>query len=948
VKILFFDTETTGLPKNWKAPTEQLDNWPRLVQIAWQVYNSNGDLLEEHEYVIRPVGFMIPSEAIAVHKITTEKALEIGVDLLTILKVFSSSVKNCDLMVAHNYSYDYNIMGSELLRNGLENSLKVKEYLCTMNASTDFCKIPGPYGYKWPKLEELYYELFQGNFNAHNALDDIRACAKCFWKLNDFGILNLNLNKENKVVENNFTIKKKNNSQPLVDFLVSQGATKMDLVRNPNTGKRFFSVVGTEIRGEVANDVEELQAENIVTWIESENKEGYYLLHRENVDLNKNTSASDIMGIYDIEVQLIINKIIDAKNKRLDWLNENNWSISKAGELELIIYYLFYVLKSLIYGGYTELQTKEIEKEEDGEIIWKNTYLCGKILVNDSIIQQLSIFFKNFIKIKCEEIGHSYNDFQIIELINARFSLFRFDDIFMMQSFDGGGIYVNNEIYKLILTNPIQNKVIVKENHAYIVNENGDKIKDLKFDSQWMLDSIDHLMYSLDFAAQKYFYNKISPEIRLDEIISIINATLEEKIIKAHLVASAISEKDYRDKAYADIVHILINKGEKSEALKTVKLISKENTFASLNAYGSICSYLIKNNETEEALRLADVALNKTISDRYHYQLYYWIVFSMAQIGETSQALLFYEKIKVSDTDSRIHKHWAINSICRELISIGKKEQAIELAKKFKPYLGFLYPIVEISKILLKNNETDKVKSIIKQIESNGIKEAIHKELIIYYLQNRNKEEAYQIIYDNYINDNKASVLSDIVPHIMDNFTLDEAFIIAESIIDEHKIYCSAAYLSICKHMANMGKFPEALKIIDKIVDIGYAKEAHSEIAIILMRKGLEKDALNSIELMNQKYDDASNEIDDTYFEFSKHLITNGNNEKALEYVKKIKSKPIRKKAFKFIVNYLLEEENWKEAFELAETCDCNSYASWKRSRLFLEPGDVLSIFLDT
>ena len=58
-----------------------------------------------------------------------------------------------------------------------------------------------------------------------------------------------------------------------------------------------------------------------------------------NVDLNKNTSASDIMGIYDIEVQLIINKIIDAKNKRLDWLNENNWSISKAGELELIIYY---------------------------------------------------------------------------------------------------------------------------------------------------------------------------------------------------------------------------------------------------------------------------------------------------------------------------------------------------------------------------------------------------------------------------------------------------------------------------------------------------------------------------------------------------------------------------------------------------------------------------------
>jgi len=187
MKILFFDTETTGLPKNWKAPVEQIDNWPRLVQIAWQVYNHEGDLLEEHEYVIKPVGFIIPSAASDVHKISTEKALEIGVDLLTILKVFSSSVKDCGLLVAHNYSFDYNIMGSELIRNGLENTLREKEYICTMKASTDFCKIPSPNGYKWPKLEELYYKLFQESFNAHDALDDIKATAKCFWKLNETG-----------------------------------------------------------------------------------------------------------------------------------------------------------------------------------------------------------------------------------------------------------------------------------------------------------------------------------------------------------------------------------------------------------------------------------------------------------------------------------------------------------------------------------------------------------------------------------------------------------------------------------------------------------------------------------------------------------------------------------------------------------------------------------------
>lgn len=191
MKILFFDSETTGLPKNWKAPVEQLDNWPRLVQIAWQVYDSNGDLLEEHEYIIKPIGFTIPSEASDVHKITTEKALETGEDLLTILNIFSSSVKGCGLLVAHNYSYDYNIMGSELLRNGLENSLKDKEHLCTMKASTEFCKIPGPHGYKWPKLEELYDILFRESFNAHDALDDIRATARSFWALQRMNILNI-------------------------------------------------------------------------------------------------------------------------------------------------------------------------------------------------------------------------------------------------------------------------------------------------------------------------------------------------------------------------------------------------------------------------------------------------------------------------------------------------------------------------------------------------------------------------------------------------------------------------------------------------------------------------------------------------------------------------------------------------------------------------------------
>ena len=286
MKILFFDTETTGLPKNWKAPVHQLDNWPRLVQIAWQVYNSNGDLLEEHEYIINPVGFIIPSEASAVHKITTEKALETGVDLLTILKVFSSSVNGCGLLVAHNYSYDYNIMGSELLRNGLENSLYEKEHICTMKASTDFCKIPGPYGYKWPKLEELYDILFRESFNAHNALDDIKATARCFWALRDKKIIDLisknnpkdkvlnNKKSEGNIVSNILDINKfKSDSVIFEKYLEINGCTKQ------STLDAFFdSIESLKDDPEKIAEIEKTFGKSIIEFSKSQDDQVLFLL----------------------------------------------------------------------------------------------------------------------------------------------------------------------------------------------------------------------------------------------------------------------------------------------------------------------------------------------------------------------------------------------------------------------------------------------------------------------------------------------------------------------------------------------------------------------------------------------------------------------------------------------------------------------------------------------
>lgn len=187
---LFFDTETTGLPQNWKAPVTDLKNWPRLVQLAYLVYDKNGGLINSGDYIIKPSGFVIPKEASRIHGITTEKALDEGVELNEVLVDFEKKIASAEVLVAHNLKFDEKIMGAELLRNQFKNSLTSKKGICTMETSVDFCGLMGGYGLKWPKLSELHYKLFGFNFEAaHNAAADINATAKCFWELKRIGVI---------------------------------------------------------------------------------------------------------------------------------------------------------------------------------------------------------------------------------------------------------------------------------------------------------------------------------------------------------------------------------------------------------------------------------------------------------------------------------------------------------------------------------------------------------------------------------------------------------------------------------------------------------------------------------------------------------------------------------------------------------------------------------------
>ncbi len=187
---LFFDTETTGLPIKWKAPVSDLNNWPRLVQLAWILSDSENHRLETGNFIVRPDGFSIPDDAARVHGITTERAMSEGVVLKELLEKFNQLIDRTDFIVAHNIAFDEKIIGAEYLRMDITTDFEKKPKLCTMKASTDYCQIPGPYGYKWPKLSELHIKLFGKDFEgAHDAFADIDATEVCFWKLREYHLV---------------------------------------------------------------------------------------------------------------------------------------------------------------------------------------------------------------------------------------------------------------------------------------------------------------------------------------------------------------------------------------------------------------------------------------------------------------------------------------------------------------------------------------------------------------------------------------------------------------------------------------------------------------------------------------------------------------------------------------------------------------------------------------
>ncbi len=184
---LIFDTETTGLPKRWDAPITDTDNWPRCVQIAWQLHDELGDLVEHQDFLIKPDGFNIPYEAEQIHGISTALAEEQGVPLQEVLVAFNKALERSKFVVGQNVDFDINIMGCEFHRMETESILVQLPVLDTCTEHTaELCKIPGGRGgkFKLPTLTELHEFLFGEPFaEAHNATADVEATTRCFLEL---------------------------------------------------------------------------------------------------------------------------------------------------------------------------------------------------------------------------------------------------------------------------------------------------------------------------------------------------------------------------------------------------------------------------------------------------------------------------------------------------------------------------------------------------------------------------------------------------------------------------------------------------------------------------------------------------------------------------------------------------------------------------------------------
>lgn len=190
---LFFDTETTGVPP--RGAQIGGPAFPHVCQLGAQLEDAAGRIVCEMNVLVKPHHWSIPAEASAIHGITTESCERYGLAITTVAKLFAQMVRRAELLVAHNFPFDRDMMHTEFVRCQYADELALflaAKSFCTMQATTDVCKLPltarqaafGITGFKQPRLGEAYEFLFGEKFvGAHDAMEDVRGCRRIYREL---------------------------------------------------------------------------------------------------------------------------------------------------------------------------------------------------------------------------------------------------------------------------------------------------------------------------------------------------------------------------------------------------------------------------------------------------------------------------------------------------------------------------------------------------------------------------------------------------------------------------------------------------------------------------------------------------------------------------------------------------------------------------------------------
>ena len=209
MKILIFDTETTGLPRG-KPAINDTAKWPHIIQLSYILYDlEEHKILVNHDHIIKLDDSVEMTEgSFKMHGISKEKSKNEGISIDLALELFNICLQKTNILVAHNISFDKSMIQVECIRNSIEPAFSKYRYLeyCTMKRSNELCNIEAlskatnRVFVKYPTLTELHQKLFKTTpEGTHNSYVDILVCLRCFYKLmfnEDISFYNKKINRQ--------------------------------------------------------------------------------------------------------------------------------------------------------------------------------------------------------------------------------------------------------------------------------------------------------------------------------------------------------------------------------------------------------------------------------------------------------------------------------------------------------------------------------------------------------------------------------------------------------------------------------------------------------------------------------------------------------------------------------------------------------------------------------